>query len=177
MIWGIRICDMRYFSGPQGGPFAPQQQRLYGTDLTAHPQFGWMRDLPSNARKSRHLPSPGPHLWVQVDRCRCNLRLRGGRIETAAGQDAHALPLKTAPRIPHQTGRGYYCIHRCRSHTGPPCILQDKRPEKLLSQSPSTIEYVPDRRLATVLAPVNKVLALPQGAGKGSGKGGFHEHE
>lgn len=82
-----------------------------------------------------------PHLWVQADRYKHNLRLQGGWMRKAAEQGVHIVFLGTALHMSHQTGRGSCCIRWCGSHIGHQCILQDKSSEKQLSQNSSTRVY------------------------------------
>lgn len=169
MIWGMSIRERSYFSGPQGGLSAPQQE-LGGhrsSRLIPHVVECMICHLKSSMKrsKSRHLPCPGSHLCVPEDRYRCNLRLRGGWMERAAGPGV--LVPRTAPRTPRQAGRGYCCMCPRGSHTGRPCILQHKRSEKLLSPSSSTTESVPEGAWPPRLAPINQMLGLAPGAATG----------
>lgn len=88
------------------------------------------------------VPSPlCPHLWVQADRYKHNLRLQGGWMKKAAEQGVHIVSLGTALHMSHQTCRSSCCICWCGSHTGHPCILQDESSEKQLGQNSSTRVY------------------------------------
>ena len=143
MIWGNTTGEMRHFPGPW-----------------------WTQDLPANTRKSSCLPSTGPYLWVRVDRRRRNRRLQGGWVQTAAGPGTHALSPRTAPRTARQPDRGHSRIRWGRFHTGRPCNLQDKRPERLWAQSSSTMEHASDRRLASTWHQVTGA-GPPLGSGQG----------